>query len=415
VKSYDKIIDAMGQIGDRLPQFRRYLEIFKSNANLKRVLLIFFEDILEFHLTALNFFKSKSASVKNFASFWLAVSLTHTHIEWELFFEAMWPKCGNKITIIMNNIERHAGLISSEVTLANILDSQEARAEAMAKYKRDEEFQQRQDLATVRQLLSPKLYDEELERFQKLRSPNSGKWIESDDTFNSWFSSGNTSERVLWVEGIPGAGSCFLGSCFCMICSSAAGKSFLSAYVVEAVQRRPNCNTVFAFLSFQDRQITTAKVIQSLIFQLVHENQSLHLLLSQEVQTNFRSVSSNTSYLQELFIKMLKMSEPTYVIVDGVDEIDVLERSFLLKALLETNRLCEDLKLLISSRSEHDISRILQNKARAIRTHEKNILDVEEFVQRKGQTWLNDSSFDDDTSSEIGRLLRPLASKSKGE
>lgn len=405
----------MGQIGDRLPQFRRYLEIFKSNANLKRVLLIFFEDILEFHLTALNFFKSKSASVKNFASFWLAVSPTHTHIEWELFFEAMWPKCGNKITIIMNNIERHAGLISSEVTLANILDSQEARAEAMAKYKRDEEFQQRQDLATVRQLLSPKLYDEELEKFRKLRSPNSGKWIESDDTFNSWFSSGNTSERVLWVEGIPGAGSRFLGSCFRMIYLSAAGKSFLSAYVVEAVQRQPNCNTVFAFLSFQDRPITTAKVIQSLIFQLVHENQSLHLLLSQEVQTNFRSVSSNTSYLQELFIKMLKMSEPTYVIVDGVDEIDELERSFLLKTLLETNRLCEDLKLLISSRSEHDISRILQNKARAIRTHEKNILDVEEFVQRKGQTWLNDSPFDDDTSSEIGRLLRPLASKSKGE
>lgn len=118
----------------------------------------------------------------------------------------MWPKYGNKITIIMNNIERHAALISNEVTLASIQDAQAAYAEALKNYERDEEFQRRQDFATVQQSLSPRLYDDDLETFRKRRSPESGKWVEKNEEFCAWFKTSNKSKQVLWIEGIPGAG-----------------------------------------------------------------------------------------------------------------------------------------------------------------------------------------------------------------
>lgn len=134
--------------------------------------------------------------------------MAHILVEWELYFESMWPKYGNRITIIMNNIERHATLISNEVTLASILDAQTAHAEAVKNYERDEEFQRRQDFATVQQSLSPKLYDDDLERYRKQRTPNSGSWIERNEEFCTWLNANasNKVKQVLRIEGIPGAG-----------------------------------------------------------------------------------------------------------------------------------------------------------------------------------------------------------------
>ncbi|KIW32934.1 hypothetical protein, variant [Cladophialophora immunda] len=366
----------MGQIGDRLPHFRKYLELFKSNDTLKRLLLVFLRDILEFHVTALNFFKSK---------------------KWELYFESMWPKYGNKITIIMNNIERHAALISNEVTLTSIQDAQAAYAEALKTYERDGEFQRRQDFATVQQSLSPRLYDDDLETFRKRRSPDSGKWIEKNGDFSAWLNTSNKTKQILWVEGIPGA-----------------GKSYLSAYIVDIAQRQVDSCTVFAFLSFQDQKLTTAKVLQSLIFQLALENVDLHQALCREVQSNYRGVSSNTACLRTLFVKMLQMSNPTYIVVDGVDEIDENERSFLLRTLLEAKKECNEVKLLISSRGEDNILRIMRREAIRIHLQANNLADIQCFVRERTNEWLSCSAFDECTAAEIRNLLAPLASKSEG-
>jgi hypothetical protein len=193
-----------------------------------------------------------------------------------------------------------------------------------------------------------------------------------------------------------------------------AGKSFLSAYVVETARRQTNSCTLFAFLSFHDQKLTTAKVLQSLIFQLALENPDLHQVLCREVQSNYRGVSSNTACLQALFIKMAQVSDPTYVIVDGVDEIDEFERSFLLRTLLEVTKECDELKLLISSRGEDNIIRIMRNEPVCIHLQTQNLVDIEYFVQGRVVDWLDRSTFDEHTSGEIRRLLAPLASKSQG-
>ncbi|KAL1897946.1 hypothetical protein Sste5346_003798 [Sporothrix stenoceras] len=51
---------------------------------------------------------------------------------------------------------------------------------------------------------------------------------------------------------------------------------------------------------------------------------------------------------------------PTYIVMDGLDEMDEDERQILLWQLGDLAKHCEDLRLLISSRAEDDISRALR-------------------------------------------------------
>ena len=59
MKSYTKVLDSMAQIGAALPHFKGYAQLFDQNDSVQRVLELFFRDILDFHLTALRFFKLK--------------------------------------------------------------------------------------------------------------------------------------------------------------------------------------------------------------------------------------------------------------------------------------------------------------------------------------------------------------------
>jgi hypothetical protein len=60
IKSFDKVVEVLAEVGQSLPQFQKYTELFKQNQHIKQVLCLFFRDILDFHATVLNFFRKNS-------------------------------------------------------------------------------------------------------------------------------------------------------------------------------------------------------------------------------------------------------------------------------------------------------------------------------------------------------------------
>lgn len=60
LKSFDKFLAAMVMIGDNLPKFQNYTDLFKNNDSVKSVLCLFYKDLLEFHSVFLKFLKLKS-------------------------------------------------------------------------------------------------------------------------------------------------------------------------------------------------------------------------------------------------------------------------------------------------------------------------------------------------------------------
>jgi hypothetical protein len=59
-QSFDEIINITAEIGDLLPEFKEVSQLFNHNVQLKDVLVLFFQDILDFYLVALKFFSKPS-------------------------------------------------------------------------------------------------------------------------------------------------------------------------------------------------------------------------------------------------------------------------------------------------------------------------------------------------------------------
>lgn len=52
-----------------------------------------------------------------------------------MFYESLWPRYGEKILVVQNNITRHKAFFDSEVIVANISDAYEARFRALKEYE----------------------------------------------------------------------------------------------------------------------------------------------------------------------------------------------------------------------------------------------------------------------------------------
>lgn len=201
MRSYDKILDAMEQLGNALPDFEKYTKTFRDSDRIKQVLALFYKDILDFHSTVLKFFKIKSK---------FNIALQNTYLPdisgWRLVLESLWPKYHGRLEVIMRNIAKSKAMMDSAVTLMDITEAHQARIDAYQKYERDYEFQQRQDFEAAKQSLSPNLYYKELENATERCSVDPGKQIRRLDKFEHWCDPAKPDSRLLWLQGIPGAG-----------------------------------------------------------------------------------------------------------------------------------------------------------------------------------------------------------------
>jgi hypothetical protein len=149
-----------------------------------------------------------------------------------------------------------------------------------------------------------------------------------------------------------------------------------------------------------------------LIFQLATEHKDLQAILWQSKQ---RDLKSNTKFATEVFSTLLKCAGPTYIIIDGLDEITELDSRILLLGLLNILKDVDEIKLLISSRQEDDIAKILKDNAQIIRVDHRNAGSIQAFITSQTQSWFKNTHFDAEVESEIQGLLAPLAANAKGE
>lgn len=68
-QSFDAIINTTAEIGELLPEFKEVVKMFIHNVQLKDVLVLFFQDILDFYLIALKFFNKPSKLLPAYLSF----------------------------------------------------------------------------------------------------------------------------------------------------------------------------------------------------------------------------------------------------------------------------------------------------------------------------------------------------------
>jgi hypothetical protein len=214
-----------------------------------------------------------------------------------------------------------------------------------------------------------------------------------DQMFTQWLDVSKRENVWLWLQGIPGS-----------------GKTFLAAAAIDHAKK--SHRTIFVFASDSNRQSLTAlSVIQSLIFQIVVNNKDLQTVL---VESSEQDLKSNTSNASDLLKSLLLSAGQTYIVIDGLDEIEESERQILLQKLEIVVKDCNELKILIFSRAEDDIAKALGKNTKSIRVDQKNMGSIQSYIDSRSQEWMSRCNFDVGIESEVLSLLSPLSERSKG-
>ncbi|KAM7189880.1 hypothetical protein V8F33_009789 [Rhypophila sp. PSN 637] len=276
--------------------------------------------------------------------------------------EALWPKEKGKIELVKSHIERHATLMRIEVRLEHIREEHEARVRAMEHFEKTEREHMRQEYHRILTGINPRFYDSKLDEIAGRQCAGTGEWLLRNDKF------GKTCQGL--------------------------GK-----------------RVVCAFLTHSFSASTSAlSVLHSFIFQLARTTDDLQGALC---HSSRQDLKSSLDCAAEVLTSLVDFAGPTWFVVDGLDELDLIERLRLLSQLVELAKECETLRILICSRAESDIERALGTSPR-VRVDHSNSHSIEVFVKYETTQWLSRKYFGHQELTEIEGLLAPLASKANG-
>ncbi|RAK81216.1 NACHT domain protein [Aspergillus fijiensis CBS 313.89] len=371
-QSFDAILQITGDIGVLLPEFQDCAVLFAQNNRIYDLMVLFFKDILDFYQVGLKFF---------------------TMSRWKYFFESVWPRKRDRINLVKTHIERHSLLMRNEVRLEHIREEHEARLKALEHFKAEERAQRLQQFHVIKTDVNPRMYDDKLNWCHGRICDGSGAWLLRDRAFTRWLNFSAGTPSVLWLQGIPGA-----------------GKTFLASLAID--KTRTVAHTAFAFLSHTYSSSTSAlSVLHSLIFQLAGRNEDMQDVLCHSTHDRIRS---DVTVAVELLRDLLNCAGSAFLVVDGVDEIEELERGILLKQLLFLSEKCPETRVFISSRQESDIAAILEKISVSIRIDKRNEEGIQAFISQQLRQMFESREFPPDVQTQIRQSMEPLASKANG-
>lgn len=157
-------------------------------------------------------------------------------------------------------------------------------------------------------------------------------------------------------------------------------------------------------------------MMRTLVFQILHQNPQLLPYLHDMHESKPYPLTSQEEFENVLEV-MLGNINATYLVIDGLDEIDIGERNMVLCTLLSLLSKADNLKIFLSSRLEADISNSLEpviGDTYRVNIGDKNKSDIVTYVSIAGEAVLKKFNFDDETRKEIEGILDRVANGAKG-
>ena len=182
---------------------------------------------------------------------------------------------------------------------------------------------------------------------RKLRHPNTGLWLLELPKFKYWLT---TTNAILWLYGIPGA-----------------GKTVLASLVIDEILLKTNSSIAAAYFYCDYKDLATQephKILRSLAQQLAKQDEQSFAKVQDFYNVHGQDRKSPVDYEPEDLCHLITDIATDYdsvmIIVDGLDECG--KNAGLVTELLSSLNDDEgdaDLKTLFLSRDEFDIREIL--------------------------------------------------------
>lgn len=123
-------------------------------------------------------------------------------------FGSLWKDFESRFTGILESLARHRELLDKEAISIDIAEARSWRIRVEEDIGRRENQRQEQQLhyATGWLCVDDLLQEEELDRLSDRRQDGTCEWVMRGSQLTAWMD-GSNSETVIWINGIPGAGT----------------------------------------------------------------------------------------------------------------------------------------------------------------------------------------------------------------
>ncbi|KAF5620266.1 heterokaryon incompatibility protein het-E-1 [Fusarium sp. NRRL 52700] len=302
-----QLIDAYEEIAEALGNLAFFHTLIQSRDHLKLVLEDYFSDILRFHRCVLDVFSRP---------------------EWKRIFKWAWGSFRREVKPILESLKRKQALLSddklqSHAILKEVQDSDQ--------YAKDQFSTLQTSLEDIRSTLDSQQFQSKTLQAQEMKSylesrldvskprsdlqlesrdpilENSGNWILSDPTFESWERGNSQDRRVLFLNGSPGSGKTTLAKTIIRHqkrkqASQSPGRSFLTYFFFkhDAADRR-----------------TTRSMLQHIIMQLVNTDETIMRFAYERLST---MESTELPDLKKLASDSMTSRPTATLVLDGLDE-----------------------------------------------------------------------------------------------
>ncbi|TEY63394.1 hypothetical protein BOTCAL_0155g00160 [Botryotinia calthae] len=375
-ESFDTLLDAYQQLVENIPLLEQYGDLFKGNSYMVNVLALIYEDMLDFHRAALRVF-SKSTRHK------ALVESQATILQFE-----KQQKDYTKAETSLSTIQE------------SILSIQEYQREHLNHKKQfeaiEKEDNKRQRLALIDWLASTDpIPDHEFAVSMRADCPSSGNWILRENKIEAWLDPQQSTVPLLWINGIPGA-----------------GKTILTSVIIGECMKNSSSSTIFFYCRYEDKQRDNfVAVARGILSQLLSKNEVLLPYLYSEC-INSLSVSLISHEicmkLLEVCFETVSKSQKTYLIIDGLDECEPMQRRLLLSTLVSIVQKALHpgmFRLLIVSQNEPDIKRYLRQYSDLRLSSSCNRSDIEVYSRVWAEKIQQKFIVSDDTKTYIVKAV----------
>jgi predicted ATPase len=183
------------------------------------------------------------------------------------------------------------------------------------------------------------------------RQEGTGLWFLQRDVFQKWQTE---QHSFVWLHGIPGC-----------------GKTILSSTIINYLEKTyPEQILLYFYFDFNDSSKQTLEnVVRSLIGQLYRKRTETHTFLDSLFSSHENGQRQpSCESLCKVLSQMLDEAKEVYIVLDALDECRIREGSpsagllSWIETLLQPGQ--GNLRLLVTSRPEHDIETVLRNLAK---------------------------------------------------
>ncbi|KAK8044966.1 hypothetical protein PG993_004990 [Apiospora rasikravindrae] len=293
-KAFHELLDVYEKLGESIPMVLQFEQLFREDANMRRVLSIMWKDILEFHRQALKYFQQPM---------------------WRQLFQATWDTYKSRFSPLIENIRGHGHLIQTQAALSQIEDFRRDQALRDAQFNKITESQEMQRLTDLKAWLNPPNIENDQYELSKIwkKCPGSGRWLLENQSMKEWIDPlFPTIPPLLWMHGMPGA-----------------GKTVLASFIVDELQKMNFSPDILYFYckhgnSERNKYASIGRCFLSQL--LLKHKDTLIPYFYGRFSNSPDPVLGSLPMIELLLEVALKNCTDAYIIIDGIDECDRDER-----------------------------------------------------------------------------------------